>query len=336
MSRILLANPELPAEYIDLSVGEAHVVRETLESLFDIRGIDFNTSVLTYPPTHGYKPLVSFLEDKHNAPVIITNGAQQGCAAAFYALNRLNHRVMGMRSPYWAIFPTLLQMHGFQFSTGDKYHFNYDSYLLTLPNNPDNYYLPPSDLLKFASELKDRDIPLIHDAAYYTNTYLPNDYPLYNIGDMQIYSFSKMFGLSGARVGYIVFNNREYYNYVSEYVEYMTVGVSLISQMFILDLLKRVHVHQILKSTFESISKSKLLENYKIIQDVPTSIMEVSENTCGMFGWYKIKDINAFKQAKINVVSGDSFGDSDYIRINLAATKNTLLSVVNRLKYPET
>src|SRR6202000_3518997 len=120
MSDILLAKPKLSADWIDWSVGEPHCVRE---SLFDV----IDPSILThpslrerelaeYPSPNGYEPLVKFLEDKHQAPVIITNGAKQALGASFYALQKTGKTTLGMRSPYWALIPPLAKAHGLETS----------------------------------------------------------------------------------------------------------------------------------------------------------------------------------------------------------------------------
>ena len=72
MSEILLAKPNLPPDFIDVSVGEAHVVREALYSIFDLEKYHMQSVPrMEYPYPAGYEPLVKLLEDKYQAPVVI-------------------------------------------------------------------------------------------------------------------------------------------------------------------------------------------------------------------------------------------------------------------------
>ena len=104
MSHLLLTKPNLPDGWIDVSIGEAHLVRQNLLDIFQISGElelgYLKDKDLIYPDPTGYQPLVDHLEDKHNAPVIITNGAKQGLGAAFYALKKKGYGYCGMKSPY--------------------------------------------------------------------------------------------------------------------------------------------------------------------------------------------------------------------------------------------
>src|SRR5271157_1656410 len=90
----------LPQDCIDLCFGEATVVRHALLKHFSFPDIQFTENSFvtrekyshkvtyehpfSYPHPSGYQPLVKLLEHKHNAPVIITNGAKQALAAMFY------------------------------------------------------------------------------------------------------------------------------------------------------------------------------------------------------------------------------------------------------------
>src|ERR1019366_10800077 len=91
---------------------------------------------------------------------------------------------------------------------------DFDCYLAVLPNNPDNFMLDYNDAKNLADRYKELDIPFIHDAAYYTPVHLPAFKEFGPLGDVQIYSLSKMYGISGLRIGYVVCNNTEYYDLI--------------------------------------------------------------------------------------------------------------------------
>lgn len=330
---MLLAKPDLPQDVIDTSVGEPYVVRDFLTQAFDLslQEIPVNTSIFEYPSPNGYKPLVDFLEEKYGAPVVITNGAKQALGASLYALKKMGKKKIGMRTPYWALLPQLIDMHGLQMHPS----FNgADANLLLIPNNPDGFVLSPDALKEFSLNCQEKNIPLVHDAAYYTHVYLPNSYPLDPIGDLQIFSISKMLGLSGLRLGYVVCHNRSYYKYLQEYMEAMTVGVSNISQSFLYDLFIKMNESPALSEEFETQSFLSIKKSKKIIKQVDSRIIEVPdkmEKIPGMFGWFKIGPNADFKKSKVNVIDGAPFGVPGFIRMNLALPCDKVQEIVNRL-----
>lgn len=337
MTDALLSKPELPEGFIDCSVGEAHIVREKLFEVFDCSVYELPKvpHMYEYPPYKGYKPLVQLLENKHGYPVIITNGAKQGLAACFYVLKQKGWNYCQEKSPHWALIPPLAEMHGIEMvhangpSSEDK-----SPFLLISPNNPDGHCESPEELKRISQEFKDSNLPLIHDAAYYTHSYLPGEHTLPSVGDVQIYSFSKMLGLSGLRLGYVVCRNEEFYKIILQYMERMTVGVSMISQIFLHDLLHRMHGYPTLTQSFEGKVSLALDESKKIIQQVDPEILEIPldvEKTPGMFGWFKVGPKADFFKSKVNMIDGAHFGVPGHIRMNLAFNAQTILDIVKRL-----
>jgi aspartate/methionine/tyrosine aminotransferase len=330
---LLLAKPSLPSGWLDTSVGEPYSVRENLFKYFNL--YDYNLSIrddsiFEYPSPNGYKPLVSFLEERYGAPVIITNGAKQGLAAVLYTLRKMGKRKVGMRTPFWALLPPLIHMYNLQASSYE----DSDCNLLVMPNNPDGFSVPESSLCRFIEECKDYNKPLIHDAAYYSHIYLPESYPLDPIGDVQIFSISKMLGLSGLRLGYVVCHNQIYYKFIQEYMEAMTVGVSNVSQALLFDLLTQMSEDGESSESFEKSAYHALQKSKNIIKQIDPEVLIVPENMekiPGMFAFCKCPNLEIFKKAKVHTVDGSHFGAPGYVRINLALDHETLQEVVARL-----
>lgn len=328
----ILSSPNLPPGVIDWATGEAHVVREALFKTFDIKS-SYLVHLLPnkkseYPPPAGYEPLVKLLEDKYQAPVIITNGAKQALGAAFYALNKMGRTKLGMRTPYWALIPPLANAHGLEISE------KYDAYLAILPNNPDGFMFD-YDYIKYLSDYhKQLDIPFIHDAVYYTPTYLPTGFNLGPLGDLQIYSMSKMYGLSGLRVGYVVCNNKDYYCRIKEYMEMMTVGVSTASQDIAYSLLREVGREPDKEQVFIGDVKKLLYTAKALCKTIRSDILEVPDditNIPGIFSWLKVGSRCNFHRANIHAVSGKLFGDESMVRLNLGLPTSVLIDAIERL-----
>jgi aspartate/methionine/tyrosine aminotransferase len=327
---LLLANNPLPHDWIDLAIGEATIIRQALTRAFDLSSFTFPLSKDTsnYQPPNGYKPLVDLLEQKYDAPVIITNGAKQGLAASFYAFSKLGKCRLGVRNPYWALIPPLAKTHGLSLS--DKY----DCFLAITPNNPDGFSYSAAYSQYLASYHRSLGIPFVHDAAYYTHTYLPDDYKLLPFGDLQLYSISKMLGLSGLRLGYIVCSNPDYYNLLREYVETMTVGVSTASQYILHQLLCEMSSSPDKTRRFIVESRDDLYRAKFLVRTIRKDIIDTPddvEHIPGMFLWARLKQKDAFKRAKINISYGEAFGMPGYVRVNLAADINTIMIAINRV-----
>ena len=140
-----------------------------------------------------------------------------------------------------------------------------------------------------------------------------------------------MLGLSGLRVGYAVCPNKEFHKLIRQYMEAMTVGVSLPSQMFAYDLMNQMRGYPTTVEKFENIAFASLEESKKIIRQVNPEILEVPNDIVGMFGWFKVGAKADFQKAKINTIDGALFGKPGFIRMNLAFNPNIMHDIVKRL-----
>jgi aspartate/methionine/tyrosine aminotransferase len=331
MDDILLAKPTLAEGFVDASVGEPYIIRDNLADIVALDQLgQCGRNYFEYQKPNGLPTLVKILEDKHQAPVVITNGAKQSIGALFYACKKLNKSRIGLRNPYWGLFKPLIEMHGL---TQVEHIDDSDAYLLVHPNNPDGFMYDEHTLEYYTNLCKEAKKPLIHDGAYYSHVYIPYGIELKPIGDVQVFTFSKLFGLSGLRIGYSVFHNMELYKYVLEYMEHMTVGVSTVSQLFALDLVSTMKNNPTHLKEFESKSYRQLQENKQLASQINPKILDVSGITSnhGMFLWAPCYDFEAFKKAKINVIEGTPFGKPGYVRMNLAFNSNVMSDLVERL-----
>ena len=330
MSHLLLAKPELEEGWINASVGEAHLIKEAMLSCYDIENRLPEEINWEYPLPDGNRELIGILEEKYGGKVIITNGAKQGLGAVFYALEKLGCRSVGMRNPYWALIPPLVRFHGLEPVPSSE---GVDSFLAILPNNPDGYMMNQEAI----DQLSDRysNEYLIVDSVYYTHSYLPESLELVPFGDVQLYSASKAYGLSGLRIGWIVCHNSVFYPLIRDYLEMMTVGVSEVSQQFFLNqILRKEEEKPSIKRRFEKKAFYALKEARKLFAGIGSSILELPddfEEQVGMFAWCKLKDSEALREAKIHAIEGAPFGQPGFVRLNLALPKETLRELILRL-----
>jgi len=339
MSDILLAIKDVEPGTIDLTVGEPHTIKKALFENFDVSQFKVfkqEHGFWEYQKPNGYGPLVSYLEKKHNAPVIITNGAKNGLASYFYACSKMGLLNIGMKLPYWALIPPLAkELKCNSIFCEPESIDSCDSYLLLAPNNPDGQCEDSGKLSEIASLYSQSGKIFAHDAAYYTHSYLPQDYELKDIGDIQIYSGSKMFGLSSIRVGYVVCKNKEMYNHMCHYMETFSVGVSSLSQKIFLEILKHFDSNLDAKLAFEQYCRDSIAKSKEILSRVNPNVIVVPEEfskTSGMFGWVKVLNKEALASAKINVLDGSLFGMDGYARLNLSFEERVWLDLIERLK----
>jgi aspartate/methionine/tyrosine aminotransferase len=337
MSDILLAKPKLPPDWIDVSVGEPHIVRSTLLEYFHVEPLSTYSMdhEWEYPAPAGYQPLVDKLQEQYGHPVIITNGAKQALGACFYALKKLGKLHVGMIEPYWALIPPLMDMHGLIPAIG-KHPYNVDAFLALAPNNPDGQF-PHLEVLE--DTCKSKKIPFIHDAAYYTHVYLPKTTELKVYGDAQIFSVSKMFGISGLRLGYVVCKNPDFYRLIQEYMEAMTVGVSIVSQLCLLNLLQDIENNPTDFSSFEEEALGAINVAKLMMLGVDPEVLKINPlliDRPGMFGWFGVGPRADFKKSKINVIDGALFGGPGMVRMNLAFNETQMQDLVNRLNSVKT
>jgi aspartate/methionine/tyrosine aminotransferase len=143
--------------------------------------------------------------------------------------------------------------------------------------------------------------------------------------DIEIYSFSKMFGLSGLRVGYCVVHNTDYYNDILSYIETKTVGVSSISQGIIYDILTR---DKDIEKNFYIKSANDIRECFSKFDKIK-DLLEPRHSHNGMFGWFVNKGNVDFDSLKIKVLDGKYFGSPGHVRINMAAGIDTIDKVID-------
>lgn len=327
---------------IDLRLGEARNIRHITCELFDLECANLNFDPTDWDYHHlGYRPLVEMLEDQYNAPVVITNGALQGLHAAIYALKCWGCKNTACRIPYWSRLAEIVKHGGLEFKPfigqilPDDEGLRFDSLLSVIPNNPDGY-LPSWERVRATSHvLKNSGVPFIHDAAYYTRTYLPIDAPIEAVGDLQIFSASKTYGLSGLRVGYIVVHNIEFYQPLLDFVESQTVGTSVLAQKMLLHILKKEYKLPIIREIFEKRSREAIKRAKKILNEVNPELVSFPEgfdkSSCGVFGWVKPMVNNLFNKIGVDVLDGELFGAPGFARINLGAGDALLIEAVKRI-----
>ena len=245
---------------IDLSVGETSLVSEELKLELLLK--EHKPHLYPYQKVGGLPSLVKYLEDRHQSHIVVGVGAKQIVHACFQMMKSQHKTQVNVVHPYWNVFRNTFEMYPFKVS--DSFEKNPDSFnFIVSPNNPDGQIFPyifENITNNSRSSIDDTNLVLdnitVHDSVYNLDYYTDT---VYNIGELQIYSCSKTLGMSGARIGYCTTSNIEYKNYISAYIEEVSVGASSFSQELVLE------AFQVLDKTDTSGIKTKLLSNKKKI-----------------------------------------------------------------------
>lgn len=328
-----LARMDLGDGWIDLGYGEPVVVQEIFHRHF--KGV-LPTNLLRsqYQPPKGNDGLVAVLEKKYGATVVVTNGAKHGISAVMYALKKLGHKRCMIHSPYWVSTPGLIKDQGLGVDIVNKDSADNPptAFMITSPNNPDGDELPKEELEQLTEDAKADDVMLIHDAAYYTPIYMKDPNSATKVGAAQIYSFAKMYGLSGLRVGYVVVHDARLLPGIVEFVERSSSGVSTASQQLALAIEQYFERFPHKRQGFESEARAALMASRKELEALDPEVLSLKPcRSNSMFAWCAVGPKFNAEAVKVNVIAGDSFGRPGMVRINLAVKSDLIKAAVERL-----
>lgn len=320
---MLLAKSPLPPGWIDMGIGEATVVRNSLMSNF--RGLkSWSPSRklnFSYQQPRGLPHLVNILTSQYNKAVTVTVGAKNGLFLIFKALKRMGYTSIVSTAPYWTSFPSIAREADLQFlilrKDIDLLSMDASSHVLlvTSPNNPDSLSTKKGDL----DEARSLGIRIIHDAVYNTKAY--GFESIEDLGaDVQVFSASKQFGLSGIRVGWVVTSWIDLDSHIQDLTETITSGVCVLAQAMVADVISLINENPECANKFYKESSEALSINRQaLVSGLGPSISKGTAEEIlrrgGMFVW--LPDTGLKLSANVRYVKGEAFGSPGWIRLNI-------------------
>jgi len=335
---MILAKTNLGPDWIDLGLGEPSVIIDACHKYCNVVGKNLafltqqDIDKLNYPMPQGLPELTSILEKRHGGRAIITNGAKQGISAVCYSLKNNGVNKMAVHTPYWLATPTLIEKELIDCIKIPGDSSPYGAFMLTSPGNPDGKELTKKEVEELDSEANFGGIKLIHDAAYYTPIYTRDPEEITSFGAAQIFSYSKMYGLSGLRLGYIVCRDNSLFPAMVEYVEMMCSGVSLASQLIALSVEKHFDSNPSLKKQFQLCARDAIKasrEELNLLDHNAMTLVDSGSNS--MFAWCKKGDKLDLLKAKVNAIDGRHFGCEGMVRLNIAQDSKLIREAVRRI-----
>lgn len=319
----------LGPDWIDLSFGEPKVVMAALFRQLNRFGDPFKMPIMSdllkweYQPAAGKQDLVEILEEKYDAKVVVCNGAKQALAASMFSLKKGGAKSIWYSAPYYPANPSIAQSIGLDWAGINQA----DSFLITSPNNPDGKNLSNLEILNYRYKG-----PMIHDAAYYTEIYLPEDQLPLPLGHIQLFSMSKMYGLSGLRIGYAVVHDERYYKDIVDYIEMTTAGVSTASQDIARNIEAFLRDNPSYYPEFVQEARAAILLARKELDNLDPEVLKLVPSTANsMFGWCKVGPALDNIAAKVHILPGELFGMPGMMRMNIAHPPELIREAVDRL-----
>jgi aspartate aminotransferase len=342
-------------DIIDLAVGEPPY--ETPATVIDGTKQALDQRKTKYGPVSGLQELKSCLAlqfdgyDAHN--IIICNGSKQCLYAMFQVICNPLDEVIIPR-PYWVSFPQQVKLAGGQPVFVDTCNHQLDcekieravtpktrAILINSPNNPTGAVYPAEDLAGIAKIALEHNLYLISDEAYSLFVYDGlKAASLFSFEDTRhllivTRSFSKNYGMTGFRVGYIT-APQEFIRAVAGLQSHMTGNVCTFAQHGALAALgmddhgleewradmecKRDYAYQRVAELFDCL---KPRGAFYLFPDVTGHLKngltsaEFAERLLENYG--------------VAVVPGEVFGMAGHIRISYAVSEDRLVSGLDKI-----
>lgn len=315
---------------LDLSWGNPYFLLEILDQqmIHYKKAVDFKN--MSYEADNGnpelLKKVAQITEEttgnkyKH---YIITNGATQALNTVMRVWERDRELIQVTTTefgyPYYPemIDKTMTMVH----KRADLKAYNVHPEEMVIVDSPSN---PLGQQYGGSIYVKDQQ-NIVWDAVYHNPIYAASKLVQPN-HEVHINSFSKLLGVTGARVGWIATNDDHDFKRFSEESLYENATVSKPSQQLVLDILNTLDIHR-----FMTNGRVELDSNRDVMQGL-SSLIGTYVPDKGMFYCAQAdkKLFELFDKAKVKYVKMRS-EDREYIRLNLGQTRDTILRAVTRI-----
>lgn len=316
-------------EKLDLGWGDPHFLLEILSGIYTPRlGGPLLIRDMTYSTDIGEKKLLEHVEriteqttgNKYKY-YLITNGATQAINSIMRVWSdNLPFHGYGITSKLgYPYYPHMIN------KNSDLEHKKVDigSYKpnqrkdIMIIDSPSNPYGEQFARNTFANT--------IWDAVYHNPIYnaCPAIQPRH---DAYVGSFSKLLGLTGARVGWIATNSEDDFQDFTADALYENATVSKISQHFILNILETIDLNQFMRFGRNSLDQNRA-ELQKLARITGVDVQEK-----GMFYCFEADDklFDLFDRADITYVRLND-GNNDLIRLNIGQSNDIIKKAVERI-----
>ncbi|CAH2066590.1 unnamed protein product [Thlaspi arvense] len=289
-------------------------------------------------------------EDRY---IVVGTGSTQLCQAAVHALSSLAGTQpvsVVAAAPYYSTYveETTYVRSGMYKWEGDAWRFDKKgSYieLVTSPNNPDGTIRET-----VVNRPDDDEAKVIHDYAYYWPHYTPITRRQDN--DIMLFTFSKITGHAGSRIGWALVKDKEVAKKMVEYIIVNSIGVSKESQIRAAKILKVLA--ETCKSETESFfeyGREMMKNRWEKLREVVKesdvfTLPKYPEAYCNFFGkslesypafaWIGTKEetdlVSDLRRQKVMSRAGERCGsDKKHVRVSMLSREDVFNVFLERL-----
>lgn len=352
--KVVKSEKETGEEYLHLNRGVNAVTNINLSGV--IKNIDPNTKEYqVYAPNMGMEKLRRSIVEEYFPSestdtftnVTIMPGGMPGLDLIIQTLNVDN---IIFPKFYWGSYSKMATIRGKSFSFYDKLSELDESLLnhntcvfICDPNNPTGIKLDDEELYQDIKKLNSLGVTIIFDSPYRKlfNLFVYKMDLFDRISNMSnvivCESFSKSLGISGARLGFVWCNNKEFNAELNIRILYEFNGVCSISQLLVNELLTSDEGRKAVRE-FREITGEHIFKNIKYLQDNGLLVKEIYGDDIprGMFAIINMGEDFLFKN-KIGAVGLDKFVHHDkdmyssYSRICLSVPHDKFVKFFDKI-----
>jgi aspartate aminotransferase len=351
--KVTKAEKETGEEYLHLNRGVNAVTNINLSGV--IKNIDPNTKEYqVYAPNLGMETLRRSIVEEYFPSqqsdtftnVTIMPGGMPGLDLIIQTLNVDN---IIFPKFYWGSYSKMATIRGKSFSFYDKLsdlteeQLNHNTCVFICdPNNPTGIKMDDRVLYQQIQRLNNSGVTIIFDSPYrklFTYDMYVNVFDLIGGMDNVIVceSFSKSLGISGARLGFVWCNNKEFNAELNIRILYEFNGVCSSSQLLVNELLTSDEGRKAVR-VFREITGENIFRNIKYLQENKLLVEEIygDDTPKGMFAIINMSEDFLFKN-KIGAVGLDKFVHHDkdmyssYSRICLSVPHDRFVKFFDKI-----
>jgi len=308
--------------------GEPYCVREALTHYYKRKTLkNINLQAIEYQPYDGIEVLIEatkiFLKETTGIDykyVIITNGATSSLNIVLRSLRDKGYDRCFTHKYHFPYYPNIIKKNKYEHEVG--LYMDHEKQL-SLPNTL-GIVDSPSNPLGHLLLYTDTNNNIIWDSVYHNSVYI-NTIPVKPDHRVNCGSYSKVFGLTGARIGWIATNSFTDYMIFKEENTYETCSVSYFSQEFIIDVMKNTDMYNFMRAARYRINNNReMFDRICYLFDGQA----VPENGMFFTAWTSPYVCKLFDKMNVKSVELDSIGNDKFLRFNLAQTNELTTKMV--------
>lgn len=319
------------SKVLDFGWGDPYCVREALKFYYQKKFTSINFDDLKYHLGDGNEDLIKltrqFIQEttgEYYNYITITNGTTSALNIVLRVLAKSEKKhTCYTHKYYFPFYPHIIEKNNYKHEKGlyrDHQQQLSQEGVIGLVDSPSN---PEGDLLAYGNISNN----IIWDSVYHNPVFI-NGIGVKPDHRVNCGSYSKVLGLTGARIGWIATNSLEDHNLFTKENLHENCTLSHVNQNLIVDILNNIDLNNFLRAAKYRVNNNRELFE-KIIYLFDNQ--QVPEN--GMFysAWTSKHTVKVLDKLEIKYVTLDEEGGYKFLRFNLAHYNETTQKMIRFL-----